>query len=47
MDGRRRAVVVTRGGAEQNPAYRPTRPPLGLLANGLVEYLERGTEFLA
>lgn len=27
MDGRRRAAVVNRYGAEQNPAYRPTRPP--------------------
>jgi catechol 2,3-dioxygenase-like lactoylglutathione lyase family enzyme len=27
MDGRRRAAVAHRCGAEQNPAYRPTRPP--------------------
>ena len=26
MDGRRLAAVITRGGAEQNPAYRPTHP---------------------
>ena len=35
MDGRRRAAVVSRGGAEQNPAYRPTRPPLPVLVAGL------------
>jgi len=27
MDGRRLAAVVLRGGAEQNPAYRPAHPP--------------------
>ena len=27
MDGRRRAAVVDHWGAEQNPAYRPARPP--------------------
>jgi len=37
MDGRRFTAVIARGGAEQNPAYRPAHPiPLVLGAVALM-----------
>src|ERR1700712_3376802 len=46
MDGRRRAA--SHGGAEQNPAYRPTRPPRPSRggANRLLQLLEGTTELI-
>ena len=44
--------LLKRGGGEQNPAYRPTRPPLGRgfsavsLRTGFGEFAQRGIELL-